>query len=171
MLIDKRLAQIAAVMVLMGVVLFASRRLWAHQIIIDDIRITEESGCSEILVIFSIPVRYVKHFPYEFGDDLRIKIQPIASTNPIFPDRGKVTATGQEERDALFTREPVLPPPNELAGLTKVVYEGDVPDGPFLTLFFERTVAYQIGQGDDYRSLVIMVTAPETPAPCRIPQK
>ena len=153
---DRRSKQITGVVVFIGLLLFATHRLLATQVIIDDIQITEESGCSEILIWFNFPVRYVKHFPYEFGDDLRIKIRPIA--------------IGPEEREALFTREPILPPPNELAGLTKVVYEGDVTGGPFLTLFFDEMVAFQVGQGADFRSLVIMVTAPDNPEPCRISQ-
>jgi hypothetical protein len=170
MCLDRRFLQMAGVLILVALTLSVSHRLWARQIIIDDIEITEESGCSEILVTFSFPIRYIKHFPYELGDDLRIKIQPIVSTNTIFPDHGRVTATGSEERDALLTREPVLPPPNELAGLTKLVYEGDLPDGPFLTLFFDKVVAYEVGQGDDYRSLVIVVTAPDNPETCHIQQ-
>ncbi len=153
---DRKGIVIATLILLSALLLFGSHRLLATQVIIDDIQITEDSGCSEILIWFNFPVRYVKHFPYEFGDDLRIKIQPIV--------------TGPEERDALFTREPVIPPPNELAGLSKVLYEGDVPDGPFLTLFFDETVAFQVGQGADFRSLVIMVTAPDNPEPCRISQ-
>jgi len=153
---DKRFLQMAGVLFFLVITLSLSHRLWARQIIIDDIEITEESGCSEILVTFSFPVRYIKHFPYELGDDLRITIRPIV--------------TGSEERDAIFSREPVVPPPNELAGLTKLVYEGDLPDGPFLTLFFDQVVAYQVGQGDDYRSLIIVVTAPDNPETCHIKQ-
>jgi len=145
---------IISLLLISALLLFGSQRLWARQVIIDDLQITEDEGCSEILISFNFPVRYVKHFPYEFGDDLRIRIQPIVA--------------GPEEQEALFTREPLIPPPNELAGLTKLVYEGDVTDGPFITLFFEDTVAFQVGQGGDFRSIVIMVTGPDTTEPCHI---
>jgi hypothetical protein len=132
--------------------LVLSSALRATQVIVNDVEIKEEGKCAVIRVEFSFPVRYVKHFPYESGDDLRIQIEPIA--------------VSQGDKEALFTRESVRPPPNDIASLLEVVYEGNIEGGPFLTLSFRRPVVFKVEQGTDFRSIIIGVHGPEALEPC-----
>lgn len=124
---------------------------------LSDVTISEEDGCAVIQVKFNFPLRYVKHFPYESGDDLRIQFDPI----PIAVPPG--------ERSALFTRESVRAPRNDIASLIEVIYEGNVQGGPFLTLYFRRPVVFRVEQGADFRSLNIMVLGSETSECSQIP--
>jgi len=142
---------IALVLSTGGLLLFASPSPATH-LIMADVDIVEEEDCALVTVQFSFPVRYTNHFPYSEGDDLRIQLEPVV--------------TSPADREVLFTRETVLPPPNEIAALTEVIYEGNIQGGPFLTLFFKRTVAFEVEQGSDYRSLVIAVTDPDRAGAC-----
>lgn len=116
---------------------------------LSDVTITEHDACAVIQVKFNFPLRYVKHFPYESGDDLRIQFDPI----PIAVPPG--------ETSALFTRESVRPPRNHIASLIEVIYEGNVAGGPFLTLYFSHPVVFKVEQGADFRSLKIVVFGSE----------
>jgi len=120
--------------------------------ILDDVRISERGECAVIRVSFHFPVRYQRHFPEKSGEELRVKLLPIA----INPD----------DLEALFRRESFRPPGSEIAPLSEVVYEGDISGGPFLTLRFRHPVQFRVGQGDDYRSLRIAVPLPESSSPC-----
>jgi len=137
----------------LGGIFFLSQWSEAERLnILDDVRITERDGCAVIRVGFNIPVRYVKHFPYESGDDLRIQLEAIS----ISPG----------EREALFRNEYHRPPPDDTSGLEEVLYEGNVEGGPFLSLFFRTPVVFKVEQGSDFRSLVVVVTGPEAKEPC-----
>lgn len=133
-------------------VIFTSAWLYARHLIIDEVTVSERPDCSVVKVSFNFPVRYVKHFPYSTGDDLRIQLEPITRN--------------VADREALFARETVLPPPNEIVGLSEVVYEGDIEGGPFLTLFFTRPVNFKVEQGTDFRSVVVTVAGPESKGLC-----
>lgn len=122
--------------------------------ILADADIRQESECAFVRVGFNFPVRYVKHFPYEYGEELRIQLDPIA-ISPV-------------DRDALFKRESMRPPSNEIAALLEIIYEGDMEGGPFLTLLFRRPVAFKVGQGADFRSLMIVVPGSKASAPCHL---
>ena len=124
----------------------------ARRLIVDEVRVDERTDCSTIRVSFNFPVRYVKHFPYSRGDELRIQLEPIRTT--------------PAERETLFSRETVFPPANAVVGLSEVLYEGDVDGGPFLTLFFRRETGFSVGQGADYRSIVVTVAGREAAGPC-----
>ena len=124
---------------------------------LNDVTITEHDTCAVIRVKFNFPLRYVKHFPYKSGDDLRIQFDPI----PIAIPPG--------ESSALFTRESVRPPRNDIASLIEVIYEGNVAGGPFLTLYFRHPVVFRVEQGADFRSLNIIVLGSEASDCSRIP--
>ena len=118
----------------------------------DDVTITEEAGCAVIRVAFPFRVRYVKHFPYVSGDDLRIQFEPLT--------------VSPADREAVFRRRSVRPPRSQIASLAEVVYEGDVAGGPFLTLFFARPRMFSVKQGADFRSLIIVVRGDEVVGEC-----
>ncbi|MFQ5354139.1 MAG: hypothetical protein ACE5DR_04265 [Thermodesulfobacteriota bacterium] len=120
------------------------------QILDDVILVDEDDGCRFIEVGFNVPMRYIKHFPYEKGKDLRIQLEPL---NII-----------RSDPSAQFRREYPGSLSNELSQLADVVFEGDVEGGPFLAVFFHDSHGFKVGQGGDFRSLIIGVSAGgETP--------
>jgi hypothetical protein len=134
-----------------GLLIFSSWLMAGRQVI-DDVEITEEFGCSVVRVSFNFPVRYVNHFPIETGEDLRVRLDPIAA--------------GPADTEALFTREVPLLPPDALPELLEVLYEGNVEGGPYLTLFFEKPVRFSVEHGSDFRSLLVAVTGIDESEPC-----
>ena len=131
---------------------FFSTRLWAERVILDYLTTAEEDGCSTIRVGFNFPVQYIKHFPYNSGDDLRIKLKPIM--------------TDPTDRSALFARESITPPPDSLSELKEVSYEGNVEGGPFLSILFRSPVNFKVSQGKDFRSFVINASGMDDKRPC-----
>lgn len=110
---------------------------------LDQVHVTDQGECSIIQVGFTMPIRYVRHFPPDTGDELRIKLDPIA-----------VSAV---DRPALGMRESLRPSPNGHVPLLEVIFEGDMEGGPFLTLDFSRAVNFAVRQGADFRSLIVAV--------------
>lgn len=131
---------------------FAPRAQPIRDRVLHAIRITEDTDCAVIEVRFNIPVRYITHFPAATGSDLRIRLRPIN--------------VSRLDRSALTERESGRVPRNQFAALTEVIYEGDNPVGPYLNLRFRRPVTYSVGQGDDFRSLLIAVVGPEPSDDC-----
>ncbi len=121
--------------------------------ILGDVEITDDGECVDIQVAFNFPVQYVKHFPFETGGEVRTQLLPIL-ISPI-------------DKKALFKRESVRPPVDNLAGLSDIIYEGDMEGGPFLALMFQTPVAFKVKQGSDYRSLTVIVSLEtENPLSC-----
>jgi hypothetical protein len=118
----------------------------ARDRILDDVHIEEKGGCVTIHIGFTFPVRYVRHFPFEKGDELQIQIEPIA--------------LGPLEQEAIFDRESLTPPHHRRASLEDVIYEGDIEGGPFLRLLFTREVRFEVGQGADFRSIKVALRNP-----------
>jgi len=119
--------------------------------ILDEISLLEHEECRFIEVRFNIPMRYIKHFPFESGADLRIKLDPLA-INP-------------SDESAQFTREYPGSVTAAVADIADIIFEGDVAGGPFLALYFHNAMSFRVWQGADFRSLVIAISAPEN-TPC-----
>ena len=119
--------------------------------ILSGVEVAEDTGCAIIKVEFNFPVRYVRHFPYESGDELRIQVEPI------------VVSSVDEEG---LTKRESFRPPNNFAKLIEVIYEGDIIGGPYLTLLFRSPVDYTVQQGADFRSLIVAVPGPEADESC-----
>ena len=114
-------------------------------IILNDAVVRERSGCATVRIQFNFPLRYKRHFPYDSGDDLRIHIDPILHTS--------------EGHEIVFEREAVRVENEDLLPLINVIYDGQTPGGPYLTLHFSETVRFAVAQGKDYRSLIVSVAA------------
>jgi len=112
----------------------------------------EVAGCVAVRVNFNFPIRYVSHFPAGFGHELRIKLRPIVVRS--------------RDQPALFQRESVRAPTNNRAAIAEIRFEGDDPSGPVLTFLFRHPVAFKVGQGADFRSLVIAIPGKEPSESC-----
>lgn len=110
--------------------------------IIHDITITEESGYTILQVGFTLPMRYVRHFPYPWGEELRIQMAALS--------------TGPADDELIFRREVVHDLGADAAPLLEIVYEGRIIGGPYLTVRFQQPMEYHVGQGADVNSLVIV---------------
>lgn len=110
--------------------------------ILDDITITEESEYTILQVGFALPMRYVRHFPYPWGEELRIQLAALS--------------TGPADNELIFNREAVHDLRADAVPILEIVYEGHIIGGPYLTIRFDRPMEYLVGQGADFRSLVIV---------------
>ncbi len=118
---------------------------------LDQVHVTDQGACSVIQVGFTLPIRYVRHFPPDKGEELRIKLDPIA-VSPV-------------DQPALGMRESLRPVPNGHVPLLEVIFEGDMEGGPYLTLDFSHAVSFAVRQGTDFRSLVVAVSSAEGAPP------
>ena len=111
--------------------------------ILDQLDVQEGEEVTTIYISLTSPVRYIRHFPYESGEELRIKIS--------------LFDVSRDNRQAFFSRETLVPFNTEELPLDEVVYEGDIEGGPYLTLFFSRRVNFEVQQGTDSRSIVVYI--------------
>ncbi|MBE0584412.1 MAG: tetratricopeptide repeat protein [Desulfofustis sp.] len=108
----------------------------------NDIGFERSEEHSIIHIEFTLPIRYVRHFPLEYGREVRIQLRPILSNV-----QGSLEVRA---KDALF------PPEQNTAGLTRVEYDGSGGQ-PTITLTFARARSYSVQQGTDFRSLNILL--------------
>ena len=112
----------------------------------------EGNDCTYIQIEFNFPVQYINHFPPKAGEELRIQVNPIV--------------TNVQERAALLLREALGPPRDADVGLLSIIYDGDLSSGPVLTLQFRRPLSYSVGQGRDFRSVLVGIPGPDRTTPC-----
>jgi len=115
----------------------------ARDRIIDTATVTAKAGHVFLEVALTLPFRYLSHVPLDTGREVRLRIQPVQVSS--------------SDRDAVFRREATVPPDADVAAIDQVIYEGDAPDGPWLTVRFTRPVRFQVIPGADYRSVVIEI--------------
>jgi hypothetical protein len=120
--------------------------------VLQDVRLLEGNDCTYFQIEFNFPVQYISHFPPNAGDELRIEINPII-VNP-------------QDRSALLLREALSPPENGDLGLLSIIFDGELSSGPVLTLQFRRPLSYSVGQGHDFRSVLVGIPGPDRTTPC-----
>ena len=134
---------------LVALVIFALAAGWvlsgqpARDRIIESALINVDDGHVLLKVRLTFPFRYLSHFPQETGSELRIRIVPVRVPS--------------SDVGAVFKNEGLVPPDADIAAVDQVLYEGDAPDGPSLTIRFTRPVRYQVIPGSDYRSMNIII--------------
>jgi len=121
--------------------------------LLDNLSVTETETGLTVRISLTTRVRYVRHYPYESGAELRIRITLFGISN--------------DDKDALFRRESLVPLSDSPLSPKEVVYEGDIEGGPYLTLFFREKVAFEVEQGRDSRSIVVHIkeVSPENSLP------
>ena len=151
----KKILALAGLVVLLAAALWGST-LYSQPVrdrVLDTIDVQHTGDGTVIRIGLTIPVRYIRHYPYESGNELRVKVLPFDVRS--------------DDRDALHRRESLVPPDEDPPELMEVIYEGDIDGGPFLTLLFDHEVHYEVEQGRDSRSVVVHllpVTPQEKPA-------
>jgi tetratricopeptide (TPR) repeat protein len=118
--------------------------------ILSGMEIVRKTDHSLISIDFSLPVRYVRHYPIKKGDQVRIQLQLIRVSSSNIAD--------------VFQRESLPPKADNSAKVVDVVYEGSDAGGRYLSVYFEKPVTFKVEQGNDYRSLKILVYHAQTPA-------
>jgi hypothetical protein len=106
----------------------------------------ESSACRLLQVEFNLPVRYVSHYPFEQGTELRIELDAVTmnSDDTKFERKREALKPPEESRDLLST----------------IIYEGNAVPRPLLTLTFRKSVRFRVGQGEDFRSVVVAIPHP-----------
>lgn len=117
--------------------------------ILDKITVTTRESHLAVNVSFNFPVRYVRHYPLDNGTEVRIQLEAILAN--------------REEREALNRRESLFPPTNNPAGVVRVEYEGRDINQPTVTVIFDKTTQFDARQGDDFRSLAVIIPKEKAP--------
>ena len=153
----RRAAAETAFLLLLAIATFVSAQPGRRNVL-DDVQIHERGNAVVVDVSFSFPIRYVKHFPIERGDEIRIELETIT--------------VSKVDRDAIFGRESLASfAYDDRAPIERVIYEGDVEPRPFLTIEFEHAVVFRVEQGEDFRSLRIVLPGPRENAVGRSDQR
>ncbi|MGB3223356.1 MAG: hypothetical protein WBB23_11195 [Desulforhopalus sp.] len=116
--------------------------------ILNEISVRSVDDYSVIKIGFNFPVRYVRHYPVNYGKEVRIEFEPIVAS--------------REDREGLQKRESLFPPANNPVGVARVEYEGRNQIQPTLTVIFNQPTSFEAKQGEDFRSLIVLVPLKKT---------
>lgn len=128
--------------------------------LIDDIEARTDAGVTEIRLEFSLPVRYVKHFPQDRGELVKLYLQAL-------------TVDGLDEIERTTYKRvsaaPLVPPFKVLYTTVRSCFA--VRDPVCLDIQFNQPVRYTIHQGDNGRSILLHILPDTTtePAPTTKP--
>jgi len=114
--------------------------------VLDDIEVTGRNGSTVIQVNFAVPVRYIKHFPTEPAKTLRVYL--------------RVTPSRDSSQQQVPERRTLRAPPGGRVPLLDVTYERDAAAEPQLVVRFSEPVQVTIRQGQNSRSIQIIVPTP-----------
>lgn len=106
--------------------------------------------CSVVSVAFNFPVRYVSHFPSASGDEVRIRVRAVE----------------REHGEAMARRESVRAPQTSVGQINAIQFDGDRQEGATLTLQFAGPTNFQVGQGQDFRSIRVAIQDSAQAADC-----
>jgi len=71
---------VLVVLVVTGMIFIRTSGVLAERVggrVIERLEVSGDDACMQVKVGFSFPIRYVKHFPDSFGEELRIYLSPI----------------------------------------------------------------------------------------------
>jgi hypothetical protein len=121
--------------------------------IIDYIDAQTVQGVAEIRLQFTVPIHYIKHFPADQGELIKLYLQTV----------------GLEDREDIYPHEYVHTPPIPLAAPLHVVYTTArtcfaVPDPLCLDIRFSQPVRFRVRPGNDGRSILLTILPIDEPA-------
>jgi hypothetical protein len=111
--------------------------------VLSDVSIRRAEQYVVVRVNFNFPIRYLRHYPLDYGKELNIQVEPIIA--------------GREGLSGLSQRESLSAPDNNLAGLVLVEYEGSDLIKPTIKIVLDKARNYSVKQGDDFRSMEIVL--------------
>ena len=111
--------------------------------VLSDLNISQTEQEVVIRVGFNFPVRYVRHYPLDYGKEVNIQLEPIVV--------GIEDVSGLRKRESLSARK------NNPAGLVRVDYEGNDLIKPTLRVILDKARSYDVRQGEDFRSLEVVL--------------
>lgn len=114
---------------------------------LSDVKVENVGTCSTLTINFNIRVQMLSYFPTEDGQEVHIRVRPL--------DPG----AGSKSRESLRT-------PASVSSLRSILYEGDSPSGPVLSLYFKRDMRFQVEAGREAQSLVVRLSEPGGGARC-----
>jgi hypothetical protein len=124
---------------------------------LDDIETRSDQGVAEIRLHFTAPVRYIKHFPAERGEIIKLYLQVLA-------------LEGVEEHGPYVYQRtpsvPLIPPFTVVYSTTRTCLAERNP--LCLDITFNKPVRFRVRQGEDGRSILLYVlpdTDPRQTAP------
>lgn len=136
---------VAGLLALLGLLVAAGvmRAQPTDKTILDTVLIEPLDDGARIRLEFLCPVQYKTHFPHYTGDELRIRLEPVR------------VCPGEEDTARNRGATPADDP--TAAWLSDVIYDGEIPGGPFVSLHFERQMVFEVLQGADFRSIIVLV--------------
>jgi hypothetical protein len=134
-----------AALVLAAAALAPQAEAQAPDRVLSEASVREGDNCAQLDIALNVPVRLISAFPPGTASELRVRLAPIELT-----DASMMSAN----------RESIRPVGSEKAGISRVEFEGDGPQGPTLTISFDHAVHYRLDQGSDFRSLILTVLGP-----------
>lgn len=126
---------------------------------LDDIEARSEQGVAEIRLHFTVPVRYIKHFPADNGQIIKLYLQVLS-----------LDGVGEIEPQE-YKRTPVIARvPAFSVTYSTVRTCHSVRDPLCLDIQFNKAVRFNIRPGEDGRSIVLYVLPDSNATPSK-PEK
>jgi len=114
--------------------------------VLNDIEVSTDQGVVEYRLQFSVPIQYIKHFPQDQGELIKLYLQALRLDDADRVDR------------MVYKRTPILadsPPFNLIYSTTRGCFA--VLDPICLDIQFNQPVRFKIRQGEDGRSIILIV--------------
>ena len=125
----------------------------SHADLLEDMETRTEHGVGEIRLVFSVPVRYLKHFPADHGELLKIYFETFGADEP-----GNIDLRGYKRSPAM----PLVPAYTVTYTTARSCYAARAP--LCLDIQFSQPVTYRLKPGEDGRSLLLHIL-PEVDKP------
>lgn len=135
------------------VLMILSCHLYAQPVaedVLDSVTFSSNEYMGVIKITFRTPVRYISHYPKQHGKEIHIKVDllNILNDNIKGNKRESLTFSGRENYN-----------------LEEIMYERDFiskqEKDHHLTLYFKKTVSFEIVQDANHRSLILLIHNPQ----------
>lgn len=110
--------------------------------ILQDVLVYEEGKHNVLQIKLNIPVRYENHFPTNKTDFVQIKLRAVSLSGV--------------EKNEYVGSEAILPGFLEQVPVSDIAYEGDVPNGPFISVRFREPVVFQVKEDPALKGVMLL---------------
>jgi hypothetical protein len=118
----------------------------SHAQLLDDVEVRSNQGIVEIRLQFTVPVRYIKHFPAERGELIKLYLQVLSLDGTEETDMQEYKRTPSIQR---------MPPFTVMYSTVRTCHS--VRDPLCLDIQFNKPVRFNVRQGVDGRSILLHV--------------